>query len=94
MSRSFTSAPSQLKPLRLLEAPSLATPVLVQVEYAADQVIIMDTATGIFGVAATAEDAVADFLTALRQHADVLAGQGALSRDLQRQLDYLQRHLR
>jgi hypothetical protein len=90
----FATASPAPKQLILLSDASLRTPVLVQVEFAAGQVIIADTATGIFGVADAPVDAVADFLAALREHADVLRARPALSPDLQRQLDYLQRHLR
>lgn len=58
------------------------------------EIVITDVPTGIFGVGATLQEAVADFQTALREHQDVLSRRPSLSDDLQAQLAYLNRHLK
>ena len=82
------------KPIVEVQDNSLAAPVLVEVERTSDQLIVSDLATGIFGVGNTATEVLTDFIAALHDHARVLSAQRALSSELQRQLAYLQRHLK
>ena len=82
-----------VRPVIQVSDDSLAVDVLAELTSTPQEVILTDPNTGIFGVGSTGEEAVKDFLAALREHADVLSEQTSLSPHLQGQLDYLRAHL-
>jgi hypothetical protein len=86
-------AATTYSPIFLVEHEALKQPVLARLEATADEILLEDINTGIFGVGTTGEAAVADFVEALVDHAEVLRGEPALPPDLARQLVYLEAHL-
>jgi hypothetical protein len=89
----IVDAPATVNQLIIVQDARLASPLLARLEITPQFLILVDVATGIFGLGSNAKDVVDDFLLALRQHADVLAEQESLSADLQDQLAYLQSRL-
>ena len=76
-----------------VDGPEFAEPVRVRLHQGANHVVAVELVTGIFGVGATAREAIADFRQALSEHAAVLAS-GQLAPQLERQRRFLQYHLK
>ncbi len=77
-----------------LAGGELAAPVRARVEFEDGLFFAIEPATGIFGAGPGLAVALEDLRAALREHLDVLQVEGQVSQELQRQLDFLRRHLR